>query len=112
MLIMNIQNIEQCPIFLVRVLAFTGSIILLSCFIPDATSEMAGHEGFINTLETDADGKILVSGSWDTTIRVWKTATHSPTLVLDGHIMSVNAVSISPSQSLLASASWDHSVFL
>ena len=89
--------------------SFIAFIGLLFFNIPRGHCEMLDHDGFINALEVNQNGKVLISGSWDTTIRVWDIPTHAPLLVLDGHLMSVNAISLSPSGSLLASASWDHS---
>jgi WD40 repeat protein len=37
-------------------------------------SQLVGHSGTIAALACDATGRILVSGSYDTTIRIWNLA--------------------------------------
>ncbi|KIK45762.1 hypothetical protein CY34DRAFT_801228 [Suillus luteus UH-Slu-Lm8-n1] len=69
----------------------------------------------LNTLEHDwtayslawtSDGKKLISGSYGP-IKIFDTATWQQIGVLDGHTSSVNAISLSPNNRLLASASND-----
>jgi WD40 repeat protein len=40
----------------------------------EAASELVGHTGTVAALACDATGKVLVSGSYDTTLRVWNLA--------------------------------------
>src|SRR5205085_2071483 len=42
--------------------------------------QLAGHTGSISALATDPTGKQLVSGSFDTTVRVWPLATPRPAI--------------------------------
>jgi WD40 repeat protein len=37
-----------------------------------ATSQLVGHTGTVAALACDRSGAILVSGSYDTTLRIWK----------------------------------------
>ena len=94
---MDFYNFTTVPKLFTLYSSFIASIGLLFFHIPHGQCEMLGHDGFINALEVNQNGKVLVSGSWDTTIRVWDIPTHAPLLVLDGHLMSVNAISLSPS---------------
>ncbi|KAI5477830.1 phospholipase A-2-activating protein [Pseudohyphozyma bogoriensis] len=53
---------------------------------------LAGHTSNVCTLHASADGKRLVSGSWDKTARVWSLEDFSCVYTLEGHEQSVWAV--------------------
>jgi WD40 repeat protein len=40
----------------------------------EAAAELVGHTGTVAALACDATGKVLVSGSYDTTLRIWNLA--------------------------------------
>ena len=54
-----------------------------------------------------ADGKTLISGSEDNSIRTWNTTTWQHINVLTGHTDFVYDIALSPNGRILASASWD-----
>jgi WD40 repeat protein len=58
------------------------------------------------------DGKTLISGLLDFSIRMWNTTTWQQIAVLTGHIGVVNGIAISPNGRILASASWDYTARL
>jgi WD40 repeat protein len=58
------------------------------------------------------DGKTLISGLFDSSIRLWNTTTWQQIAVLTGHINVVHDIAISPNGRILASASWDHTARL
>ena len=58
------------------------------------------------------DGKILVSGSYDATIRLWDIATGEQLHTLEGHTYSITSVAVSPNGSIIASGSFDGTVLL
>ncbi len=58
------------------------------------------------------DGRVLVSGSYDATIRLWDTATGEQLDTLDGHTYSITSVAVSPDGSTIASGSFDGTVLL
>jgi WD40 repeat protein len=39
-----------------------------------ASSQLVGHTGTVAALACDATGTVLVSGSYDTTLRIWNLA--------------------------------------
>ena len=58
------------------------------------------------------DAKVLVSGSYDRTIRLWNIATGEQLRTLDGHTYSITSVAVSPDGSTIASGSFDGTVLL
>jgi WD40 repeat protein len=69
------------------------------------------------------DGRLLASGSWDKTIKLWRVADGALVKLwrvaggalvrtLKGHTDEVTSVSFSPDGRLLASGSWDKTIKL
>jgi len=66
-----------------------------------------GHTETVTCLAWTADGKTLISGSVDSSIRTWNTTTWQQINVLTGHTWVVHGIALSPNGLILASASWD-----
>jgi WD40 repeat protein len=71
-----------------------------------------GHTGPALALAFSPDGKWLVSGSQDQSIRLWDVATGQEKLKLAGHNGPVSAVKFSPNGKFLATGSWDTTTIL
>ena len=56
------------------------------------------------------DGKRIVSGSWDDTIKVWDTKTGQLLGTLKGHTDGVNGVAFSPNGTRIVSGGDDKTV--
>jgi WD40 repeat protein len=61
------------------------------------------HQGAITALAFSPDGKLLASGSADTTIRVWDPNNPQALLTLSGHTAPVTRVEFSTDGSVLIS---------
>jgi len=71
---------------------------------------LPGHSSFVNSLAISPDGKILVSGSWDKTIKIWNLETGALIGTLTGHSDRVNSVAISSDGKMLVSGSSDETI--
>jgi WD40 repeat protein len=71
---------------------------------------LPGHSSFVNSLAISPDGKILASGSWDKTIKIWNLETTELLGTLTGHSDRVNSVAISYDGKMLVSGSSDETI--
>ena len=71
-----------------------------------------GRTESVKCLAWTADGKTLISGSWDFSIRTWNATTWQQINVFTGHTSVVYGIALSPNGLILASASWDETVRL
>ncbi|KAK4034598.1 WD40-repeat-containing domain protein, partial [Parachaetomium inaequale] len=71
---------------------------------------LQGHSSSVKAVAFSPDGRLIVSGSCDNTVRVWDAATGAERRVLQGHSSSVNAVAFSPDSRLIVSGSGDNTL--
>lgn len=71
---------------------------------------LEGHRSWVSSLVFKADGKTLISGSGDQTIRSWDLSTHRSLLTLHGHKLEVWCLALMPDQNTLVSGSKDGAV--
>ena len=81
------------------------------------SSTLTGHLQSISGLAFSSDGTWLVSGSHDTTLRLWQSqgnrgSAYIIKYVLEGHSSPVNCVSFSPNSLIIASCSDDNNIYL
>jgi cytochrome c len=73
----------------IRAIAFVASLISM---LPSAQAQLSGHGGPVRAIAVSADGKTILSGSFDTAAIRWSLATGSAEQVFRFHSDAVNAV--------------------
>jgi WD40 repeat protein len=73
---------------------------------------LAGHNNFVNRLVFSHDGRLLASGSYDSTIKLWDVSTGRALRTLSGHTGSILALDFSPDARFVVSGSDDGSARL
>ena len=76
----------------------------------DVPLVLMGHTGSVLSVSFSPDGKRIVSGSWDNTVKVWDAQTGQETFTLKGHSSGVHSVSFSPDGKRIASGGDDRTV--
>ena len=71
---------------------------------------MEGHTNIVYSVSFSPDGKRIVSGSSDRTIRIWDATTGKELEILEGHTGGVSSVSFSPDGKLIVSNSYDRTI--
>ena len=71
-----------------------------------------GHKQIVTSLALSANGKLLVSGSRDKTIKIWDARSGKEILTLTGHIGYVNSVAITPDSKTIITGSQDTTIKL
>ncbi|MGH9882793.1 MAG: caspase family protein, partial [Pyrinomonadaceae bacterium] len=73
---------------------------------------LAGHNNFVMRLVFSPDGRLLASGSFDSTVKLWDINTGRELRALVGHSGSISALGFSPDGRFLVSGSDDGSTRL
>jgi WD40 repeat protein len=71
---------------------------------------LKGHTSSVSAIAVTPDGKYLVSGSVDHTVRVWHLETGKQLFTFTGHSEWVNAIAISPDGNRIISGSSDKTI--
>ncbi|KAK4451027.1 hypothetical protein QBC34DRAFT_61486 [Podospora aff. communis PSN243] len=74
------------------------------------TQTLEGHSRPVTSVAFSPDSKLVASGSYDSTVKIWDAATGECTQTLEGHSGPVNSVAFSPDSKLVASGSRDKTV--
>jgi WD40 repeat protein len=74
--------------------------------------EFVGHAEAVNALALTRDGKFLVTGGKDRTVRVWEVTSGKQVRSFQGHMKDVIAVAVRPDGRQIASASDDGAIRL
>jgi WD40 repeat protein len=73
---------------------------------------LTGHTKSVSSVAFSPDGALLASGSFDTTVRLWRVSDGATVRTLLGHSDLVRSVAFSPDGALLASGSRDKTLRL
>lgn len=73
---------------------------------------LSGHTDWVRAVAFSPDGTRLATASYDSTVRVWDTATGQELLTLTEHSRVVNSIAFSPDGTRLASAGGDGFIIL
>ena len=78
---------------------------------PNMVLRLEGHQGRVQSLAFLPDGRRIVSGSADHTVRIWNLET-GQTIVgpLAGHRSGIPSLAVSPDGRFIASGSYDGTV--
>ena len=83
----------------------SGNIIILDAITGSQVAILPGHTGWVRSLAFSSDGRSLVSGSHDTTVKFWDMQTGGVIKTFHGHTSWVCSVSISADCTRIASGS-------
>ena len=90
----------------------SGCIMTLNAITGSRIAVLSGHTHVIRCLTFSQDGTMLVSGSYDTTIKLWDMQTGGVVKNFQGHTKGVYSVSISSNCTTIASRSEDNTIRL
>ncbi len=69
-----------------------------------------GHLGAVMAVEVSPDGKCVISGSWDKTVKIWNIETGECLKTLKGHSADIQSLAVFPDGLKIASASRDRTL--
>jgi WD40 repeat protein len=106
----------------VRALAWTGdglvvapgdeTIVVLDPADGSVRLTLRGHEGLVKALAVSRDGRRLLSGAVDRSVRLWDLETGRPLQVLSGHRGEVTSVAFGADDRIALSGAQDHTLRL
>lgn len=89
-----------------------NNAIVLINLTTETEQTLHGHTDFILCLAFNHTGSLLASGSKDSTVKIWHTASGACTTTFSTHLNEVTSVEFSPNGSLFASGSDDKTIYL
>src|ERR1035441_10297664 len=73
-------------------------------------AELAGHTEYVTSMAVTPDGRSVISGSHDTTVRVWGLESGRLLRTLEGYTGRVSSVAVTPDGRSVISGSSDRTV--
>jgi WD40 repeat protein/serine/threonine protein kinase len=95
--------------------AFPASVVPGQLIVWDSATgqeilAIKGHTGWVTSVAYSPDGKRIISGSDDNTLKVWDGITGKEILTLRGHSSGIISVACSPDRKRIASGSHDKTI--
>ena len=96
--------------------AFLGIMLLglalyiTRAFVGKEVQKLTGHQSGVLSVAVTPDGRYIVSGSQDKTVRVWERDTGKEVQKLTGHHDWVTSVAVTPDGRYIVSGSLDQTV--
>lgn len=88
-----------------RIFAAVGAVVFGGVFAPPPTSaDLLGHGGMVRAVDFSADGRRLVTGSFDFSAIVWNFDDQRALATLDGHAGPVTSVAFLPDGRVLTTS--------
>jgi WD40 repeat protein len=87
-------------------------VIILDAITGSQTATFSGHTAAVRCLTFSSDGKSLISGSCDKTVKLWDVQTGGVVKTFYGHTEYIQCVSISVDCTRIASGSWGKTICL
>ncbi|MFM6724088.1 MAG: WD40 repeat domain-containing protein [Dolichospermum sp.] len=69
-----------------------------------------GHSDWVRAIAVTPDGKTVISGSWDNTIKIWDLETRKEKFTFKGHSGWVKAIAVTPDGKTVISSSGDSNI--
>src|SRR5271166_5546107 len=95
-----------------RMAPAVGLLFCATLALAQTPEEFKGHTGLVYSVAFSPDGKVLATGSFDSTVKLWDFASKKELQTLKGHTLPVYSVAWSPDGKLLASGSQDKTIRL
>ena len=91
-----------------------GSIMTwnIQSIVPASTFQLRWHADRVMGIAISADGRELVSGSWDHIAKVWDLRNYAEDSSFTKHDDALLCVAISPDGEIAASAGWDDTIWI
>jgi len=71
---------------------------------------LTGHEGWVNSVAVTSDGRYVVTGGWDMTVRAWELSSGQEVRQMMRHEGWVNSVAVTSDGRYVGSGSSDKTV--
>ncbi|KAJ3007725.1 UNVERIFIED_CONTAM: hypothetical protein HDU68_003381, partial [Siphonaria sp. JEL0065] len=91
-------------------LTFTSACLTIGTELECGPSTLTGHTYPLTSVAHYDDGKFIVSGSYDMTVKIWDTETGECLHTLVGHTLAVTSVAVSSDGRFVVSGSYDKTV--
>ena len=83
------------------------TVIIWDAQTGEKFKSLQGHDNSVYDVAYSPDGKMIVTASWDGSIKIWDALNGKELKTLKGHSQSIQTAAFSPNSLRLATGSWD-----